>query len=406
MNGILLLAFFLSLSSNLINLYFDYRKKSVFLMIWLLQIPFFYIPFLFYFFSSERISSESESLMLFSFICNLSYFIFLVVLRSSLNFRLTNSNPYMDYSSKSLNNLSLFLLFVFIALIFSVILISGGSILNAQRSILNNLIWYFSSVYGGVLAYQFFHQRKLFYVSLVLVFISILMFKSRGSLGFYFLPLAYLWIIRKPFTFRRFVVATTVGAITWLLVQVVKAYRWSSSGGDFDLVQFFGALSYNFQIMFTKGDLSLHRYSIAAFEACKERYFSCGEWSLIDKLIVSRFNGEEGISASYWIANYLNRNPDGELLSYHPISYGVAFFDGQWLGFLYFLFLTLFNLAISVASHTKYYFLVLGGASYLALFVARGSVYNSFMVFVFCLFFMSIVYLLAFNSSKNLNKNV
>ncbi|WP_423840096.1 hypothetical protein ONE56_00980 [Vibrio mytili] len=227
---------------------------------------------------------------------------------------------------------------------------------------------------------------------LVIIFVTIT-FKSRGSLSYSLIPLVYLSIIRG-LNYKKIAKLLLLSIIFVLLIVVLKSYRWLSSG-SFTLIDMFDLSLDIFKLLFVSGDFSIVKYYFSSISYCMNN--ACYDWSIVDKLLVSRFIGDLVITPAYALWNILQGTPNvgGSL---HLLSYGASFFDGAWLGGLYFIFLSFVRMFSIAFLEGAYRIFCIGPLLYFSLFFSRGSVYNAIPVVILSL---GLVFLLSILIRRN-----
>lgn len=368
--------------TNYICYFVDRNKNHPFLFIWLFNFIFVAMPSIFWYFNSPEWYVFLLNFLLFSSICNIVYVLSCFFLQTI--YPASKINPLNLVVVQDVLLLNIFW-FVFILLFFVFLIRNLETLPLVNKDIFYTFYLYIFIFVSSYSLYILYSNKRMFFVYLMVAILTMLLAKSRGALGYVVIPFVYYYFINK-FTFMRMIALFFGSFFLFFLVVAMKAYRWAVAGGSFDLEHFLWVIGYQLGGAFEIGDLSIIRWSKAAFEMCSASDISCGSFTEIKKLFTSFvFSSEKDLSSSYLIWNYVMGESDirGSL---HALSYGIAYLDGYWFGFIYFFLLALLRHVVLIQITKMNFVLLLAPSLYFVLFFSRGSVFNGLVPLLMSVF--------------------
>jgi len=379
---------FLFALSNVACFYIDYKQRHPFLFIWAFNIPFVVIPFFYSVFFSGVNYDVLINAILFSTLCNVVY------LASTLSLLKAGVFGFRCFDLQSIDSkLNYFygkFWLVFTLALLTIIIILFYPNYSASRGGSLQLATMYSMMFMSSFLYLFYIKKsRLLWLVVISCVFFLVVFKSRGALAYVVIPLMFIYIA-KGIDLKKMAYLIAIAIFLLLLVVVIKSFRWISNDGGGGVIQILDTSLYIFSVLFTKGELALINNFYDVYETCGASQSFCYNWTVINKFFVARFTGEPTLNAAYLIWNFIKGtyNVGGSL---HSLSYGVAFFDGGWLGVIYFIFLAFLRMLIFILMKNKYSLMFLGPVLYFTLFFSRGSLYNSLMPLVVCFMFFLIM---------------
>ncbi|EJG1211989.1 hypothetical protein CVA87_RS22030, partial [Vibrio parahaemolyticus] len=371
---------FIALVTNLMCFFYDYKNKNTFLFIWMLNVVFVLYPISVSYFSEYQI--EIDSSLMFISICNFTYLVSSIVIRSMLR---RESGFKVDFS-QSVNFTYKWLVWILalsIPLIFIFKGISLSTIMQSDLTTKRQLGFFYlfvillcAFVFPNVVL--FYKQKDKISVSIVLaVFVLVLLFfRSRSVLSYIALPIAfYILYNTKHGLFKL----SLFGVCAYFFSQLVKVIRYQGSLSDgLDISRWGESFNYVTSNSIDSGDLSIYKIYLNIISDC-EFYSWCGSWTYIQKIASWFLPGLEKIKTIEYLLyeEYVQAGVGGSL---HPLSYGIAYSEGGGiLGAVYFIFLAILS-ELNGRMIEKSFYIFSGFSMYFCLFFSRGSVYNGLFV--------------------------
>lgn len=381
--SVALVACFLSIAPCL---WLEWKDKSPFLLIWLLNFLFVYLPLTMFWFNGDFPKYLLFEAFVFIAACQLSYFIFLLLFKVAFN----NGqwSPPFRLNLKSDTKKDILIIGVALAIPF-ILLCNGVSVADLLESTWADKrslsLWYLAILYASAflfpnVMYAFINKKWLLLLLILFVFMLVLLyFRSRSILIYMFLPIGYYLIF---FNKRGLIWSFIMGCGVYCIAQIVKIIRyqgtlmqglnltnWSSTAGQVALENI------------SKGDLSIASVFLFAIEDCAKSTYWCGDWSIPGKLL-SKFGIITGVQKTieYNLYDfYIGTEVGGSL---HPTCFGVAYADGgAYWGIAYFIFLALLRVSIDKVLLPSYNNLIyMGFIMDFVVFFSRGSVYNALIL--------------------------
>jgi len=369
-------------------LWIEWKDKSPFLMIWVLNFLFVYFPLITYWLDGGFPKYLLFEAFVFIAVCQLSYFVFLVLLKLAFCDGKLSSNFRLNLKSTRKKDILIILVALSIPFILLCNGISVAALLESTLADKRSLsLWYLTILIAS--SFLFPHviytvsNKKwfLFFLTLSVFILVLLYFRSRSILVFMFLPIGFYLLFSNR---RGLIWSFLIGCGVYVIAQVVKIIRyqgtlenglnpsnWSSTAEQ--------VISENV----SRGDLSIVSVFLNVIDDCATASY-CGNWSFATKLFSTMGivgGGDKTIEYTLY-DHYIGSGMGGSL---HPTCFGFAYADGGgFWGIFFFLFLAMLRVSIQKSLlSTPRNLAYLGFVMYFVVFFSRGSVYNSFILVLF-----------------------
>lgn len=378
--------------------YIDYKDKNPFFFLWMLLILFVYIPLLVNFNMAVIDIEITNSILFFSFLSQTTYVFSSIFFLGLFNKGVIRLNR-KEISINNLGKLPIYTMYLGSLFVFIIFLINGigySELMSAtfltKREIGSSSL-FILIVSAVVLAqsYFIFKSKSLIHISYYLFFFAvvILFYKSRSIIILGLLPLLYyLLFLSKSKKYLIFI--ALVAPIILLATQFLRALRYQGALVNLDIDRLMEDVSQNMKLLFVEGDFSVINIYFNIIRDCDFVNW-CGDFTLIQSIagLMTTLSGVKTLEY-YLYDYYVSPGSNGSL---HPTLFGFFYGDfGGYLGFLFFILIGLLRSYISTfVINSKFYFLFIGFAMYFTLFMARGSVYNSFVFMVMALLLLFIL---------------
>jgi hypothetical protein len=375
--------------------YIDFKSRSPFVLLWLLNFVFVFLPIFVNYVSNSNYSEKviQESLLFYS-ACNLIYT--LVVL---FVFKGDKYLKIVDFPLGSYNH-TIYLIYIAILVIIITFIASGVSFNRVINSTLEDkrelggaqlVIIFFISFLSPYVIWLLKEKKYKTFLAIILIYLIILLYyRSRSILSFMLLPLAYYFFIWGRKGKIKLVV---LGGLAYFISQIIKVIRYQgalTNGLSYDVIanNLPTIIKSNFEE--GRGDLSIGTIYLNVVRDYSEGIVF-GNFTIIEKFLSKFFpfiNEPRTIEYLLWDFYYDFGNGGGSL---HPTCYGVAYGDGAWYGIIYFIILAFLRSYIQIIIIMTKDLKMLGFTMYFILFFSRGSIYNGFIFMFIPLVIWSII---------------
>lgn len=371
-----------SLISLLVCLAYDWKKRSPFVILWLLSIVFVVLPLAGIFLDANSDLDLIAASSVFISACNSIY----ISVCLTIDYALYREKNIVRHTlNLSLSSRKTFIIWILVISIPLVLIVNGVNLTTLLESTLADkralTTWYLviiilsCSLFPAVL-YSIKNQKKFLTVAIIIVFILIaLYFRSRSMLVMLLLPIGYHLLFSSR---KGPIKLLLLGVAAYFASQIIKIIRYQGSLRDgLNIYNWGETTEYVLSNSLASGDLSIVRVFLQITQDCGTRLI-CGEWTLIEKYLSKIYLAPSVNSTfEYYLYDvYIESGVNGSL---HPTAYGFAYGDGgQYFGLIYFLLLPLLRLflhEILIKSSRSLFYI--GFVMYFILYFSRGSVYNS-----------------------------
>lgn len=398
-----LIVYLISFSSAIILLLLLIRMKSIFVFAPLVLLVLYYFPASIDFFLGnndyDRSTLFKANLYALYVNFNLIFTCFLFLL---FNKNVNEKNKFETIGS----NFQYFIVFLFfislVILFFAVYKSTNGHVFSyswatKHGSDGNNIFFLISSYLFIAFSCSVFitlktGERKLFYFSVLLAILYVLLIRSRGFIVPVLLTFVFYYLVYQ----RKYLSSLYIGVGFLLIFFIMQQIRYLGELNNISDLNISVVMNNIVnKISDNDSEFSLknaYYYFIQNYDVLRNSY-NFGDYYTYRRILFFWDGFDLGLKPKdftnkMYLAYYGGTNPLISNPTLHPTLYGTIYANGLYISSLiftlYFSLLLFAENCIKKAS-TEFYWMAIPVFSYSCIFLARGSVYNAFLVLLLCL---------------------